>query len=255
MATENVSAAIQKITEHPDFQELIAKLGIGTDPSEIHEWLKAKYGSVGEKSLVISEKNIKLFKNNYFNFYQKIREDVLLMKQNEMVSDSQLKGIVQGDASYKQKLAELVDKEIDIKKTIQQLVVSIQHRASQVFDSIQEDPSNIKMDRTLIEWFNLLMNALEKANKIVNEAPDQVIQHNVTVQHIEQNISVFADVVKEILSKLDYDTSMMFLDLYNEKMSQLREPKEQEQIPTEVRLNDAKILSGTIIPHLDNEIK
>ena len=63
-------------------------------------------------------------------------------------------------------MIELAGKEVDIKSMITNMIVAIESRAAQVFDTIQEDPRNMRTDRILIEWFDTLGNILEKYHNV-----------------------------------------------------------------------------------------
>ena len=92
-----------------------------------------------------------------------------------------------------------------------------------MFDIIQEDPQNFRNDRVLIGSFNTLAGILEKYDTILNGSPDQInIQNNINVQVFDEHISVIYNVIKEILSKLDYDTSILFMDMFNDEMKKLK---------------------------------
>jgi hypothetical protein len=145
-------------------------------------------------------------------------------------------------------MLELAGKELDIRQIITNLCVAIEMRLAQVFDEIQEDPRNIntRVDRLLIDYTEALGNILEKYYKFTEEPAGQVIQHNVTLQVVDQHISVFHDVIKEILSQMDLETSLYFMEVFNEKMAKLKLPSEKEAVSTETRLAEAKLLNETI---------
>lgn len=253
---KNNNSHIKKILEHPDFQEIISKLLLDHPVNEIHDWLKEKYSSVKEAKLVISEKNLKEFKDKYLDIYSHIKEDLLKTKQisaSDLVIGSEVSLAIKNNKEYKNKILELAGQEVDLKKMITNMLVAIETRAGQVFDSIQENPDSIKADRVLIEWFDTLGNMLEKYNKLVNQAPDQIIQHNITYQVVDQHISVFQEVIRDVLSQMDLETSLYFMEVFNEKMAKLKpgDMQQEKPLPIEQRLAEAKILNETINERLE----
>jgi hypothetical protein len=62
---------------------------------------------------------------------------------------------------------------------------------------------------------------------------------------VDQHISVFHDVIKEVLSQMDLETSLYFMEVFNEKMNKLKVP-DKDFPNTEVRLAEAKLLNETI---------
>jgi hypothetical protein len=240
--------SLKKILEHPDKDEIISKLIIGISSKDIYDWLKAKYSNVSEAKFVISEKSIKSFQENYLDIYNLIQEDISKSKQAvNLGTEEQLELSVQNNTTYRSKMLELADKEIDVRKIISNLCIAIETRLAQVFDEIQEDPRNIntRVDRLLIEYADSLGNILEKYYKFTESPADQVIQHNVTLQVVDQHISVFHDVIKEVLSQMDLETSLYFMEIFNQKMEKLKAP-EKEHINTDMKLAEAKLLNETI---------
>ena len=231
-----------KIIEHPDKDEIIAKLVSGVSISDIHEWLDSKYESVGEKKFALSVKVITTFQRDYLDFYNTIRED--LIKTKQVAANVALTEEVQGSVMYKKALEKHLNSEIDIKLMVKQALAAIEFRTAQVFDQMQEDPQNVKIDRTLIEWFNTLSVLMEKYDGIQNGNIENVnIQNNINIQVVDKHINVIYDIIKEILTRLDYDTSLMFIDLFNEAMAKLELP---EVASLEDRTIEAKLISQDI---------
>jgi hypothetical protein len=117
-----------------------------------------------------------------------------------------------------------------------------------VYDIIQanhqDNPRDIDLplERVLIEHVNAIGPLLEKANKIINEAPDQIIQHNVTVQHIDQHVAVFYEAIRKTLEEMDLESSMLFMDRFHETLRALQDPT---TAPAN-RFAEVKALNSTI---------
>jgi hypothetical protein len=248
--------ALKKILEHPDKDEIIAKLVLDYPAKDIHDWLANKYTNVSEAKFVVAEKSIKVFKENYLDVYSMIREDMLKTKEALATStEDQLILSVKDNPTYKKMMVGLAGKEIDIRSMVANLCIAIETRLGQVFDEIQEDPRNInsRIDRVLIEYGELLGGLLEKYYKFTENPADLVIQHNVTLQAVDQHISVFHDVIRDVLSQLDLESSMLFMELFNEKMAKLKPPAPEPTFNTDMKLAEAKILNETINKKLNNQ--
>jgi hypothetical protein len=98
----------------------------------------------------------------------------------------------------------------------------------------------------LIEYVDKFSSLLEKANKIINQAPDQIVQHNISVQHIDQHTTVFYEAIKRCLAKMDLAQSMAFMEIFNEEMSKLKDPSNLPIRPVEERLAEVKVLNEAI---------
>jgi hypothetical protein len=240
-----------KILNHLDRDEIISKIAADISADDIHEWLSAKYSLGAEKQYVLSVQALKSFRENYFDFYQTLKSDVAMVKS--AAPSEQLDAIVKNSPAYMDALKGLVNHEVDLKLTISRLCVAIETRMGQIYDLIQEEYSNdprsinTKIDYVLIQYVNAISPLLEKANKIINEAPDQIIQHNVSVQHIDQTVGVFYEAIRETLSEMNLEFSMIFMESFSEKLKRIQDPS---TTPAN-RLQEVKALNTTINAALD----
>jgi hypothetical protein len=249
--------ALKKILEHPDKDEFISKLVMGFSPKDVHDWLASKYTNVSESKFVIAENSIKSFQSNYLDVYSIIQEDLAKTKAAIVNStEDELQFAVNNSQAYKEIIKRTANEELDIRKIVKNLCVAIETRLGQVFDEIQEDPRNIntKVDRVFLEYAEVLGNILEKYYKFTESPADQVVQHNVTLQVVDQHITVFHDVIKEVLSQMDLETSLYFMEVFNEKMNTLKPPSEKVVPTTEVRLAEAKLLNENINKKLNENL-
>lgn len=248
----NKNKIFQDIYNHIDKEEILAKLISDISPNDIHSWLVAKYK--GQKDLVISKKNLQTFKDEILDIYSKIRTDILTTQMALMTSNDDTLELVQGNEDYKNKLMEITDKELDIKTIIKQMVIRVESRANQVFELIQSDPRNIKMDRTLVELMNTLLNMLEKFDLIVNpQQQNQInIQNNtINIQVLDDYTNIFHSIIKEILEQLDFETSLLFSELLTKRLSEVKINYEH-LLPVDKRLETANIMNDELKLKLDN---
>src|SRR5574338_1275068 len=239
----------KKILEHPDKDEIISKLVIGQPLTDIHDWLKDKYTNVSEHKFVLSEKILKSFQDNYLEFYNDMMQDKANMKAAIATgTQDQLELTVKSNPTYHTAMVKLANNELDLEGTMHRLITNVETRLSQIFDMVQEDPRNIntKVERLMNDMVETLGGLLEKYYKWKeNRMPDQIVQHNVTLQVVDQHISVFHDVIKEVLSQMDLETSMYFMEVFNEKMSKLKAPTPETGASQELKLAEAKLLNET----------
>ncbi len=243
----------KKIYDHPDREEIINKLILKISEQDIHDWLKAKYSAVSESKFVISKTMLKSFSNDYLDVYKTIQEDIIKTKSNELSMDEKLNLAVRNNSTYKNRMIELANNELDIKKMIINLATAIETRVGQIFDQIQSDPTliNTKIERLWIEMADKLGLILEKYHKFTTiPMESSVTNNNITLQIVDKHIVVFHDVIKDILSNMDLDSSMRFMELFNEKMSKLKAPNDNI-IPTESKLAEVKLLNEKIQKTLD----
>jgi hypothetical protein len=239
----------KKILEHPDKDEIINKLIIQQPLSDIHDWLKGKYTNVSELKFVLSEKILKSFQSTYLDFYTDVQADLSKTKSALATSTSeQLELTVKSNPAYRDAMLKMANNELDIRTMLNTLAANIETRLAQIYDTIQDDPNNIntKIDRLLIDYAEVFGNLLEKIYKFTEVHPDLIVQHNLNFGGVDPHISVFHDVIKEVLSQMDLESSQYFIEVFNDRMSKLKPPT-PEAVPTqEMKLAEVKLLNETI---------
>lgn len=248
--------AYKKILDHPDRDEIIGKLVIDAPSKDIHEWLAAKYSAVSEKQFVISEKSLKSFKDNYLDFYTTVQQDIFQTKSALATNNQdELVLAVQDNPTYKELMVKAAGTELDFRQLIIRVGMALETRLAQIFDEIQSDPRNIntRIDRVFMDYCERLESVLDKIHKF-NEAPgNTTIQHNMTIQFVDQHISVFHDVIKKVLSQMDLEASLLFMEIFNEEFSKLKMPTEGDRPTAEMKLAEAKLLNEEIDQKLNSK--
>lgn len=240
------------ITDHPDFEEIVDKLIRGIGIKDISQWLKIKYPNKDQKHLQLSVKSIQDFSNKHVDLESALKRDILATKANpsEILEDRKIAKSLLNQKSYQDRLLELAESDVDLKKMVKELVLTCKARMEQVFDKIQENPTTFKGDYILLKYFEVLFMAMEKFDKIVNNAPDQIIQHNVTVHAMEQHTAVFVESIRQTLSQIDPESALLFIEVFTENLAKLKAPQEITTSTLENRTSDVEALHKSIIPIL-----
>lgn len=223
------------IVDHPDYETIVSKIVTGIPPKDINHWLRLKYPNKEQKHLQVSVRLLQEFVNKHANLMGDLRQEIVAIKHGEKI-DKKLAASLLNNKDVRTRLAEDLQIEVDIKKTIKELIQIAYVRMEQVFDTIQQNPTNFKGDYVLVKYFDSLFKACEQFDKIVNNAPDQIIQHNYTVQVMEQNVAIFQEAVRSTLAQMDTEASLQFVEILNKELDKLKPPA-PEPI---VSLNDKK---------------
>lgn len=235
---------------HPNSEDIASKLITGTSPKDISQWLRLKYPDKEQKHLHISAKLLEEYANAHIgNLLEVIQKDVATLKSEPSPQmDKAISASLLSNKTYRERLMQLADQEVDIKHMIKDLVLMIRDRIEQVFDKIQENPSNVgKNDYVLVKYFETLSNAIEKFDKIHNNAPDQIIQHNVTIQTADKYRVVFQEAIRKTLAYMDSEASIFFIETLSKEMQKLEMPIDLQPTP-ESRMAEARMLSEMTIP-------
>lgn len=223
-----MSVDFSQILDHPLKEEIISKIISGVSPRQINEWLKLKYPEKEQKHLIISMKLLHDFSmSEYRNYYNHLITSVDNIKSPEDIQ--KLPSSLIKNKTLQDRLINYVDDKIDINKEYMKLHVMIEARLEQIFDRIQQDPAAVdgRKEYVFVKYLEQAQNLIANYNKNVNQAPDQIIQHNYTVQYVDQQASIIQETVKEILEEVDPELGFKFLDRLQEKMGKLGafEPK------------------------------
>jgi hypothetical protein len=237
MASKSI---VEKIYNHPDREEIISKLLMDEDPKTIAEWLNAKYCEVEDRNFQLPVRVIADFKKNNLDFYTIMKNDLGIVKHQQDPQAAITSEIV-GSSAYKKSLEKYVNSEININAMISGALAAVQSRTEQVFNELALDPSNFKFDRVLIEWFTVLKDLIGECHKINNPVDNIHIanQTNINIAVLDTHINTIYDIIREILSDLDYDTSIKFIEIFNERMTALKASENVNVIPVEHRLAEA----------------
>lgn len=234
------------ITDHPDFKDIIDKIMVGESPKDICNWLKVKYPDKDQKHLQISAKSLQDFIDKHDNVVSLVKRDIAMVKVGD---EQKVSASLLSNKTYRERILELakkdIDKELDIKKTVAELVLICRDRMEQVFDKIQENPTNTKADYVLLKYFETLFLALEKFDKISN-GPEQVIHQNFTIQILEQHSATIVDTIRETLAEVDPDVSLLFMEKLSLNLGKLREVAAQASVNQDEQLAEAKLLLETV---------
>jgi len=247
-------STLERILNHPDKDEIISKLIIDIPEQDIHDWLESKYSNPGESKFVIAKNTLKDFKDNFLDIYSKIKEDIIKTKKDP---NSELSLTLKNNKAYKDKILELTDKKIDIEEKIFRLIEAIENRTAEVFDMMQNQAIDFKKDTILINYLGLMGESLSKIYDMREKEEKKQLNNvtninntNVTIQVLDQQVSIFYDIFKQVLETLDFETSMRCLELFNEKLSKAKLANSKE-FTLDQQVAEVKILNDTVQKRLN----
>jgi hypothetical protein len=201
------------ILTHPDKEEILSKLLNGTDPKDINQFLKLKYPNKDQKHLLISIKCLQDFsKTQYTKFYNQYSEEITANIQHGGTLDKRVATSLLNNKTFQERLGEHGLKEINVRERFLSIDLLIRDRIEQVFDKIQEDPGGWRGDYILMKWIEQYLSMVEKYDKSQNNRPDQIIQHNYTLQYIDQQTAAMQEAFKRVLSRVDPELAFQNID-------------------------------------------
>lgn len=218
-----------KIIDHPESKEIISKLISGDSPKTVSKYLKDKYLQPDESHLRLAANLLQEFLDHYGNQHEYVKK--VIQRNNDTKLDKKIAESLLDNTPWKERIIKGIDQEINYINKLDGILTILETRAEQIFDMIQSDPENTKTDYIFTKYLELLMLAIEKADKIRNDKPDIKIEHTYTVQMVEKQSMAFQEAIRRVLDRLGSDYSSLFMDLLNEEMDKLN-PKNFDNVIT-----------------------
>ena len=237
-----------KILNHPDRDQIISKLTSGESSREVSTWLKDRHPK--NKNNQISYNTLNEFRKNSLNIDGAVLNDIKTMihSANEEDAQQKLNQLTIKNKTYKEKISEIVDTEMDWRHKLVQLMNVVETRFAQLYDASQTNPASYKIDYVMINWMNTILEIVEKIRKIEG-APDQIIQHNVTVHMVEEHSALIQEALRKTFAEVDLETSLLLMEKFAENFATLQGKNENlgNQIVSS-KIDDA--LSRISVPKL-----
>jgi hypothetical protein len=222
----------QDILLHPKNEDIVAKLIKGVQPAEVAQWLKLEYPDKDQEHLRLSEKLLKEFaKSPYLDYSTQVKNDLVKIEKGEAI-DKRISKSLLNNKTYQERLNEYAEESIDIKKRLIEFDKIFRDRMEQLFDRIQDDPSNIgtPADYKFLKFFEQYIKLIEYYDKSVNQKPDQIIQHNYTMEYIDKRTVLLQDAIRATLEKLGPEAPSIFMEELNKRLESL-EYNEDNKLP------------------------
>lgn len=228
----------KKIIDHPEKETIISKLVSGDSSKLVSKYLKDKYPGPDENHLRIPATTLQEFLDTYADHHGYVKK--IVQRDADSKLDKKIHESLLDNRAWKERVLDGVNKEIDYIERLNNVITILETRAEQIFDMIQGDPEDTrKADYIFTKYMELLMAALEKADKIKNDRPDIRVEHTYTVQMVEQQSVAFQEAIRRVLERLGPEYMSLFMDLLNEEMQRLN-PKDIDPMPSQKQIQKEK---------------
>jgi hypothetical protein len=212
-----------KIIDHPDKTVIISKLVSGDSPKVVSAYLKDKYPKPDEGHLRVSATTLQEFLDSYGDSNAYVKK--VIQRDADSKIDRKIAESLMDIRPWRERVIDGVKKELNYLDKLDGLMTIMETRAEQIFDLIQNDPESTKTDYIFTKYAEILMQIIEKCDKIKNDRPDVRIEHTYTVQMVEQQSVAFQEAIRRVLERLDPGISSLFMDLLSQELGKMN-PKE-----------------------------
>lgn len=207
-----------KVLRHPEKEEIISKLLQGESVKQVEAWLKKKHPRTAR--LHVSWMTLQKFRKDYLNLEGETLSHIKDARQNYTKDSKALEkqALVMGSNAYQEKLAEILDEEIDVTRKMLEMEKIISSRIEYYFNSLNSG-ANLREERVFIELITQQRELLRDWKKYVEGVPDQKIDHNINITVVNEQVNVLKGIVFEVLRELDSSLIPLFIEKINSKMT------------------------------------
>jgi hypothetical protein len=228
-----------KVLRHPEKEEIISKLLQGESVKQVENWLKKKHPKT--KRLHITSMTLQKFRKEYLNLEGEALEQIKAARKNFTKDSKALEkqAMVMASNSYQEKLAEIIDEEIDVTRKMLEMEKIISSRIEYYFNSLNSG-ANLREERVFIELLTQQRELLRDWKKYVERVPDQTIDHNININVVNEQLTVLKSIVFEVLKELDPTLIPVFVEKLNSKMvdTQYNNQRYLDYVEPEVKIID-----------------
>lgn len=210
-----------KVTRHPDKEEIIKKLINGESVKSVESWLKKKYPRSPRNH--ISYMSLQKFRSESLNIKGDILDDIKNRKKSdELISENaEIKAAVMNSSEYQKKISEIVSNEMDVQRKLLEMEKLISSRLEFYFNVVANG-GNIKQDRIFLEYLNSMRSIMQDWKKYVEGFADKKIEHNLNVKIIDDQIKIMQEAIIETLKEMDPEFTLIFMEKLNLKVRSLQ---------------------------------
>lgn len=213
---------INKISSHPDKDEIVRRLTEGEPVRSIHKWLSGKYARYS-KHLRVSIPTLQNFRSEVLKIDGKVLSDIQkVRKEHELELEKQyIEQQVISTNAYKDKLNQVASTHLDVASKIIQMDAIIGDRMEYWFNMLKsgQEVSTHKIDHELRKYIDQQMVILQQYKKLVEGMADKKVDYNVNITVMNEQMQALQSCIIELVrEELDSDKAIDFLNKLNNRL-------------------------------------
>jgi hypothetical protein len=207
-----------KVFKHPEKEEIIKKLLNGESVKGIEDWLRKKHPK--KRGLWISYATLQKFRKDHLHLEGEVLEDIKAARKEQDLTSKELeaKAIIASSSAYQQKINEIVSNELDGNRKILEMITLVGSRLEYYFNMLQTS-GTIRDDKMFVELLNMQRGLVQDWKKYVDGVADKKIEHNISLNIVNEQVNVLKSIVFEILQDLDPRLVPIFIEKVNSRLS------------------------------------
>jgi len=247
-----------KLMEHPDKNMIVRMLKRGDGVRKVARTLREMYPN--EKDKHITEPTLQQFRRERL----KLDKELLLqIKKNTKEKDKQIaikkaetkaERTLQKMPAFQEAVKEAASIHVDIRKELQQLLVTTKARAEDLFNRAESGQLSVNEEANLHRYFAQWTTVIERWAKYIEKVADKTVETNVNINVIEDQMVVLRTAVKETIEEtMDAETALIFMKKLGQKMDTLSYRKPREETFEDIYATAQQIGEGIKDAEVDDE--
>lgn len=211
---------MSKVLNHPDREEIIRRLTEGESVRKIVAWLAEKYPNA--KHLRLTNPTVQSFRKENLKLEGKVLQDIQEKRVvvQRVVKEQQIQAALESTNAYQDKINEIADSHLDVAKRILQLDAIIGNRMEYWFNAISKgDATPQQADKEMRQYMDRQILLLQQYKKFVEGIADHTVEHTINIKIFNDQIVIFRDIIRDILSDLEPEKAIRFMDMVNRRLS------------------------------------
>jgi len=210
-----------KIMTHPQKNLIVKLLRDGKGVRHVRKVLQDMYPD--DRSKWLSVPTLQAFRKEHMKLEGDALEDVkkaARLKTNEKALSKE-HTVVKNLSTYREKLNEIVDLHVDIKRGLVEMDTLVRSRLEDLFDAAQRGEATVDKEKLLQGYFDRYFMMIDKWAKYVDKVADYRVEANINVTVIQDQMAVLRQAVHELLQEMDPELAIGFLNRLNLRMNEL----------------------------------
>lgn len=235
-----------KILKHPDHEEIIRRLTDGESVRKVVAWMKEKYPD--NKSLRLTNPTVQAFRKEYLKLDGKVLQDIQEQRlvTQRTVKEQQRQSKLESTNAYQEKINSIADSHLDVANKILRLDAIIEDRMEYWFNAIGNGEATPgQADKEMRQYIDRQMQLLQQYKKFVEGMADHTVEHTINIKIFNDQIVIFRDIIRDILSELNPDKAIKFMDMVNKRLSGASYQVERPA-PVDIEIINDMLASGEV---------
>lgn len=223
-------AKFTKVLTHPNRNIIVRMLKRGESVRHVAKVLKEMHPN--DKSLHLTTPTLQKFRNERLKLDKEVISAIKEkeQKKKQVSEEKMVERRFRNLPAFKEAVAEAAQIHVDIRKELQELLVTTKARTEHLFNRAAAGELSVNEEGNLHKYLAQWTTTIERWAKYIEKVADKTVETNVNINVIEDQIAVIRTAVKETIEEtMDAEAAMAFMRKLGEKVSNATYRRQREE--------------------------